>query len=579
MGNLTLDFFGFGNGSLPAQLSASVLNNYNPYPLHDEDSQVWLSMYPDSSASLAFWTGDGNFALTLPVLSMLLNSNASRALVVCSYPLSGQYNHLPRILFYVALVVAIIFREYTVVATAALGSAMTYSTVAAIHLFVLLGTYKFGFATGENDYLWPLGWDSRTAIDGGDMDILGIMPVISASAVTLTPILAWSNTFRTSKARALVVYWALIIFASMIPLYKILIEFGSKWNPDFIPSFAYCTSKTPYCQDRIEISTYQDYHDCGCVDFCGLLSPQAPLRRYANMVPVLHYKAVAQLVCYNGDCSKGEDSTRELYIRLVDLVLVMWALVIIQGLATIFHSHVTLDTVRAYVFRIFYTPIRTIILLVFRGNRQHAIMSKLHLDYTARNPGFLRRCHRFVAKTIAGAYYSLTVLGMFAYPLLFLLTIGICEIIVGQSATSEHSDSIGAWSSWAAAALIILASIIVTYHGTWVSRAGGVLRAPLNWIRYDKDDRPTRERLPKKEGPRLLVTVRDMGIHPWYKWKQLMWTAGNEFRYFQAWWRDPERFSEIDAARFVAFPCSSSLTSMLPLDVPSLTRLVHTAAS
>jgi hypothetical protein len=433
------------NGSLYPQIqNISLLNWTNGYPLHTQNSGVNISVFPDGDAQLNFHPGNGSFALSLPVLSMLLNPNAIRNIIDCSYPLSGQYDHLPRILFYVSLVVSVLFRRFPVIATAALGSVMTYSTVAAIHLFVLLGLYKFG-QPDENTSQLAHGlsaWDSNTAVTGGDIDVWGIMPVISASAVMLTPIMAFSNTFRSHRARALVIYWAIIIFVAMALLYAKVLYNGTDWNIDIIPSFAFCSNTSKYCQDlgkQFGIKFIEDYNECNCVDFCALYSPKAPMRRDANMGALLHHRAVSKFVCSDDSCQNHK--IRKSVTGLLTLVTVMWAIVILQGVATLLHSQTKLSTARNFIFRMLYNPILTPVALIFRNNRRRRIISRLRLDHSGSN-SWTRRIRRFLAKSIAATYYLLTVLGMFAYPVLFILTIFACELIVGTWATSEHSDSV-----------------------------------------------------------------------------------------------------------------------------------------
>src|ERR1700712_5295057 len=148
---------------------------------------------------------------------MLLNPNGTVAIISCAYPLSGQYDHLTRWLFYVALIAAILFRRKPIIATTALASVMTYSTLSALHLFVLLGQYKFqqpaDWCYGGNATV-P-GWDAESAARGGDVDFFGIMPVVTTTSIMLTPILIWSTTFRSTKARVLIVWWAIFIFTSI----------------------------------------------------------------------------------------------------------------------------------------------------------------------------------------------------------------------------------------------------------------------------------------------------------------------------------------------------------------------------
>jgi hypothetical protein len=550
----SLDFL-VVNGSVHRQIqNIPLLNWTNAYPLHYNDSGANISIFPDGATQLNFNPGNGSFALSLPVISMLLNPNAIRNTIDCTYPLSGQYDHLPRILFYVSLVVSVLFRRFPVIATAALGSVMTYSTVAAIHLFVLLGLFDFGLPS-ENvppAKFSLAGWDSRSAATGGDIDVWGIVPVISATAVMLTPILAWSNTFRSHKARSLVVYWAIIIFVAMALLYQKFVDNVVEWRVDVIPSFAFCTNTSPYCQElgkKFGINFIEDYNECNCVDFCALLSPPAPMRRDANMGALLHHRAISKFVCTDDNC-EDNDSIRKSVTFMLTLVLVMWAIVILQGIVTLLHSQTRLSTARNFIFRMLYNPLLTPVALVFKDNRRRRIISRFHLDRTGSR-SWTRRIRLFVAKTIAASYYLLTVLGMFLYPVLFIITIFACELIVGTWATSEHSDSVGAWSPWVAACIVVLSSIIVEKHSQFVGHLGTALSKPFNYIRYDGSDRPNRQQ--RHEGqedrPGLKFKVDDIWTHIVYHRKLMSWAFQDEYRHFVEWWKDPTRFSVVNVDR------------------------------
>src|SRR5215472_11499341 len=127
------------NGSLYPQLINNANFTWgNPYPSHDIDPGVNLTIFPDNVLQLNFAVGNGNLSLAMSVISMLLHPDATQVDIACSYPLSGQYDRLQRFLFYGTLIVGLVFRHNGVIALAAIGVAMTYSSLAAIHLFVLL---------------------------------------------------------------------------------------------------------------------------------------------------------------------------------------------------------------------------------------------------------------------------------------------------------------------------------------------------------------------------------------------------------------------------------------------------------
>jgi len=103
----------YTTGSLFSQIHESPdLNWTNANPLHNLNPGVNLTVYSNSTLQLNFLEGsDGATLLALPLIATLLNPNASRVLVECVYPLSGQYDTLPRVLFYLSLLFGFLFRH------------------------------------------------------------------------------------------------------------------------------------------------------------------------------------------------------------------------------------------------------------------------------------------------------------------------------------------------------------------------------------------------------------------------------------------------------------------------------------
>lgn len=74
------------------------------------------------------------------------------------------------------------------------------------------------------------------------------------------------------------------------------IENGGNNSPDVLTSFASCTNLSPFCLSEAREVALQKvytsnfivprevYQTCECSDFCGLLGPDAPMRKGANMV-------------------------------------------------------------------------------------------------------------------------------------------------------------------------------------------------------------------------------------------------------------------------------------------------------
>lgn len=56
----------------------------------------------------------------------------------CAYAISGQYGFLPRLLYYLLLVISLLLRKHDWLSAGALTGAMTYSASACVHAFALL---------------------------------------------------------------------------------------------------------------------------------------------------------------------------------------------------------------------------------------------------------------------------------------------------------------------------------------------------------------------------------------------------------------------------------------------------------
>lgn len=113
----------FTNGSL-----AQIL-----YPaLYNVSSNVNLSILPDDLASLTFNASDPWLLVALELSTLILHEDAVRMPIYCIYPLSGSYDTLSRILFYVLMVFSLVFQRYKEISIAALVTAMTYG----MHVFI-----------------------------------------------------------------------------------------------------------------------------------------------------------------------------------------------------------------------------------------------------------------------------------------------------------------------------------------------------------------------------------------------------------------------------------------------------------
>src|SRR5204863_5930148 len=119
--------------------------------------------------------------------------------------------------------------------TAALGTAMTYAAVSAVHMLALVT--NFGFGTPDD----PQGWNIQSSAAYGDVDVFGIYPILSAAGILLTPILNWSVSVRINEAQMVVVYWGTLVFSALVPAW-LLNNYVKLWWINAPVSFALCPS-------------------------------------------------------------------------------------------------------------------------------------------------------------------------------------------------------------------------------------------------------------------------------------------------------------------------------------------------
>ena len=134
-----------------AQLGNLVLNDSNWRPVNVMDN---LTSGIPPSGNLQYWNstlGNSNYTylrysheIANPVaeaataLDYYFRPNTFSYAAYCTYPISGQYGFLNRLLFYLLMIFALVERRHIWLAAAALGTAMTYAANAAVHAFALL---------------------------------------------------------------------------------------------------------------------------------------------------------------------------------------------------------------------------------------------------------------------------------------------------------------------------------------------------------------------------------------------------------------------------------------------------------
>jgi hypothetical protein len=445
----------FRNGSLD---SGSYI--WNEWSRAENSSHpVNLTILSDQYAALQFLAQDRdkqdqNYGAKLALVRTVLSTNYNSGSVLCVYPISGSYDFLPRILFYMLLLFALLYRRHTWVAVAALGTAMTYSATTAVHAFALLTQY--GWTNGN------VLSNIQSAKEFGDFDLFGTLPVLLAASIMFAPILHWSKNVRRDKAQIVMVLWGMLCFAALVPVTIYGLRAYDQntlhgWSPNAIPALMLCPRSVAESNLACVMPmkpTLENYTACQCFDFCGLLAPPAPMRSgplSAWLPKQIYYEAAVDKV----------------YLKFFNYSGLFSIFIVCYGALGLMHSYFSLREMRNLMLRVLSTPLRDYILIWNLGRRK-ASMSRVvgwnRKDFDASSHEAL-----FVfAKSVAAFYYVLGMLVAIFCPLTSVAVIFNIEIVLmNQFSYSEGNDAVGAWGPWVGTAFISLVAVILQYQDRW----------------------------------------------------------------------------------------------------------------
>ncbi|KFZ16275.1 hypothetical protein V502_05193 [Pseudogymnoascus sp. VKM F-4520 (FW-2644)] len=113
--------------------------------------------------------------------------------VSCVYPLSGQYGLLPRLLFYLSLVLTVTIRRSNWLVVGAFASAMTFSATAFVHIIIIFATH----------------WGRPPILD---LDVLGIYLMSKVSVSMYPSMIVFQSGGENGMGEILVGWWYVIMF-------------------------------------------------------------------------------------------------------------------------------------------------------------------------------------------------------------------------------------------------------------------------------------------------------------------------------------------------------------------------------
>ena len=553
---------GWQNGSLASQIKqenascssywTSTFCDYyfnSLYPVTNNTPYPRLEVFANNLASITFNVTSYYYDSVFPLAEAIFDDGMMRTTVGCIYPISGQYDFLSRLLFYMLIVVSLLFRRHNWLATAALGTAMTYAFTAAVHMLILVVNFQFG--TSEN----LVNYNPNTSKPYGDTDIFGIYPILAAAAIMITPILNWSVSIRNSNAQPVVIWWAVLILSALIPawLYFSPAKDGdvSWWNNQAI-SFALCprSASRPECVDDMELDD-DSYYYCQCMDFCSTFSPSdVPLRKGANLVPWLSRKASERTI------------SNPHFLGVVQFNKFVLVFVLIQGFLGVLQSQFTQQEVRNLIFRFLYLAPKDFVVLFLQGERKRRWLTKLKLgpaeqDTDKNTIGWRIRLE--FARLVAGGSFVLAVIFAVISPAIFVTTAVANELYIGYYPISEQSDAVGAWASWVATGAVVVAGSLIRYRESWESTLKLLIYKICLWLIYDEHERPSVEQYRNREGSQVTKSDPDKVNaalqkrkksfilemlsplrHSWHSLIRAWWRSSTELAMFRDWWMNPE---------------------------------------
>ncbi|MCJ1378335.1 hypothetical protein MMC17_001432 [Xylographa soralifera] len=393
----------------------------------------------------------------------------------CWYPLSGNYGRLPRILFYITLVFALLARTHQWLIAGALAAALTYSGTAAIHACMLIWR---GPTNGETDY-WAL------------------LAILSTSCILTVPLINWSSTLRTlgakrdkydSASRTIIIYWGFLVAVGF------LCCFVAIWDNHInLPIFNYSAVDTVTCvppggkmnytvgqnpEWKILIVDEEFVQTNNCLDPCS----GAQIDPY-NYFPIPGGAAIfrnpgdSQILTmaeidYLADVGISKSQSRnlhfvEFYIQWGLLVL---PYILVQGIYAAFFGRKAPREVRDMLY--FYFKVRPIPYFTSAWAKQRSATAYVRA----------KRIQRWLSQFFCLTMYLWAIfVTMLCAPLL-VANVVASEIALDHVAQSETAIHIGAWAPWAAAGLVIFAAGVARFQIAIVIHAGEMFKELAEWV-------------------------------------------------------------------------------------------------
>lgn len=461
----------------------------------------------------------------------------------CTYPISGQYGFMNRLLFYLLMIFALIARKHPWLVAAALGTSMTYAASAAVHAFALLKAY--GYTRSDLSYMLDHPQHAK-ASDFGDLDLAGIFPILVAGCIMLTPILNWSTGIVREHVRTITVLWGILMFsAAVMTFYNVWGGVQSLIDRD---QFVTCSvDATKNCTlDYVSNSStaflsFDFYTVCNCNDSCGAVSlSQAPFRTGQSLQPYLISDMTIKLVL----------SKTVFWVGIVDALLL--GFIFGHGILALLEVKLTQAELRNKVF------------LIIGGRSSFS-----------HRPNFASKARYYIAKAVASTFFLIAIAVAIITPVVFTVSIIINEINVWGYPVSERPDAVGQWSTYVGGAFVLVAAVVQEHHVAWGhalhriwNKVKRLVRQALGKKNTDSYSLLTRE--PPQRKNSILASVRAFFAQCRQPFVQAQRSISHSYKRvkdalkdFQLWWRDPISMSlpDPDESAYKLLPLQRASTS------------------
>ncbi|KAI9818660.1 MAG: hypothetical protein M1826_001341 [Phylliscum demangeonii] len=353
--------------------------------------------------------------------------------ITCVFPISGQYNFLPRILYYVLLVLCLVLRKQLWIVSGAMAIVLTYGASAAVHSIALFARFRLAQYTEKEIEEYVPFSPARSPADVGDIDFYATWLVVTSACIMLTPLLLWSTNAHRPRVRPLFWCWGVLMYAallfSIVPMFRGVSPYfiRAQATCQAVPGQAKCSSAS---LDKDDFTmTRQWWTDCQCKDKCVLIDAEAPYRSSNSLTPLFDVSDHSPLF-----------SSAFGYFDIFNQVSMFSILG--RGVLALLDGRWSQRRVRASIFR--------------RISGRAGVVE--------RQPSLMHRLRRESARWMAASYYLLSGASAFGCPAFFVINIVVLEIFLVTWPEAEPKTAIDQWGPWIGLALVTLAAVIKRCH-------------------------------------------------------------------------------------------------------------------